>query len=87
MVKLVENICIYFRLPMSNPLHKLSFILNVTQEQPIAIRIFILLIVNDIKKRMSKNVLQIVVKLNMLKRISRKCGQYCGHLNKIVHIF
>ena len=56
---------------MSNPLHKLSFILNVTQEQPIAIKIFILLIVNDIKKRMSKNVLQIVVKLNMFKQIPR----------------
>jgi hypothetical protein len=39
------------------------------------------------KKKMSKNVLQIVVKLNMFKQISRKCGQYCPHLNKIVHIF
>jgi hypothetical protein len=65
---------------MSNPLHKLSFIFNVTQEQPIAIGIFTLLIVKDIKKRMFKNVSQIVVKLNMFK-------QNCPHLNKIVHIF
>jgi hypothetical protein len=36
---------------------------------------------------MSKNILQIVVKLNMFKQISKKCGQYCLHLNKIVHIF
>jgi hypothetical protein len=54
MVKLVGNICIYFRLPMSNPLHKLSFIFNVTQEQPIAIGIFTLLIVKDIKKECLK---------------------------------
>ena len=39
------------------------------------------------KKKMSKNVLQIVVKLNMFKQIFRKCGQYCPRLNKIVHIF
>ena len=51
MVKLVGNICVYFRSPMSNPLHKLSFIFNVTQEQPIPIGIFTLLIVKDIKKK------------------------------------
>jgi isopentenyldiphosphate isomerase len=39
---------------MSNPLHKLSFIFNVTQEQPIAIGIFTLLIVKDIKKECQK---------------------------------
>jgi hypothetical protein len=71
MMKLVGNICVYFRLPMSNPLHKLSFIFNVIQEQPIAIEIFTLLIVKYIKKRMSKNVTQIVVKLNMFKQIPR----------------
>ena len=27
MVKLVDNICVYLRLPMSNPLHKPFFIL------------------------------------------------------------
>ena len=54
MVKLVGNICIYFRLLMSNPLHKLSFIFNVTQEQPIGIGIFTLLIVKDIKKECLK---------------------------------
>ena len=36
---------------------------------------------------MSKNIPQIVVKLNMSKQVSRKCEQYCPHLNKIVHIF
>ena len=36
---------------------------------------------------MSKNVLQIEVKLNMFKQISRRCGQYYPYLNKIVHIF
>ena len=71
MVKLVGNICVYLRLPMSNPLHKLSFIFNVTHEQLIAIGIFTLLIEKDIKKRMSKNVPQIVVKLNMLKQIPK----------------
>ena len=54
MVKLVGNICVYFRLPMSNLLHKLSFIFNVTQEQPIAIGIFTLLIVKNIKKECLK---------------------------------
>ena len=54
MVKLVGNICVYLRLPMSNPLHKLSFIFNITQEQPIAIGIFTLLIVKDIKKECLK---------------------------------
>ena len=50
MLKLVGNICVNFRLPMSNPLHKLSFIFNVTREEPIVIEIFTLLIVKDIKK-------------------------------------
>ena len=36
---------------------------------------------------MSKNVLQIVVKLNMFKQISKMCGQHYPDLNKIVHIF
>ena len=54
MVKLVENICVYFRLPMSNPLRKLSFIFNVTQDQSIAIGIFTLLIMKDIKKEYQK---------------------------------
>ena len=65
---------------MGNPLHKFSFIFNATQEQLIAIRIIILFIVKNIKKKMSKSVLQIMVKLNMFKQISRKCGQYCPHL-------
>jgi hypothetical protein len=65
---------------MSKPLHKLSFIFNVTLEQPIAIGIFTLRIVKDIKKKMSKNVPQIVVKLNMFKQISRKCGQILSTL-------
>ena len=67
MVKLIGNICLYFRLPMSNPLHKLSFIFNVTQEQLIAIGIFTLLIAKK-----SKNVPQLVVKLNMFKQIPRR---------------
>ena len=46
-----------------------------------------LYIIHREKKKMSKNVLQIVVKLNMFKQIFKKCGQYCPHLNKIVHIF
>jgi hypothetical protein len=54
MVKLVGNICGYFRLPMSNPLHKLSFIFNVTQGQSITNGIFTLLIVKDIKKECLK---------------------------------
>ena len=54
MVKLVENICVYFRLSMSNPLRKLSFIFNVTQDQSIAIGIFTLLIMKDIKKEYQK---------------------------------
>ena len=54
MVKLVGNICVYLKLPMSNPLHKLSFIFNVTHEQPIAIGIFTLLTVKDIKKECLK---------------------------------
>jgi ethanolamine transporter EutH len=41
---------------MSNPLHKFSFIFNVIQGQLIAIRIITLLIVKNIKKKMSKNV-------------------------------
>ena len=40
-------------------------------EQPIAIGIFTLLVVKDIKKRMSKNIPQIVLKLNMFKQILR----------------
>jgi hypothetical protein len=54
MMKLVGNIYVYFRLPMSNTLYKLSFIFNVTHEQPIAIGIFTLLIVKDIKKECLK---------------------------------
>ena len=50
MVKLIGNICVDLRLPISNPLYKVSFIFHVTYEQPIAIGIFILLIVKDIKK-------------------------------------
>ena len=53
MVKLVGNICVYLRLPISNPLHKLSLIFNITQEQLIVIGIFTLLIV---KKKKKKNV-------------------------------
>ena len=45
MVKLVGNIYVYLRLSMSNPLHKISFIFNVTHDQSIAIGIFTLLIV------------------------------------------
>jgi hypothetical protein len=59
MVKLVDNICVYLRLPMSNPLHKpyiyiYIYIFNVTQEQLIVIRIFILLFVKNIKKECLK---------------------------------
>ena len=81
MVKLVGNICVYFRLSMSNPLHKFFFIFNVTREQPIAIGIFTSLIVKDIKKRMSKNVPQIVVKLNMFKQIPRSNLHFLGTLD------
>ena len=50
----IGNICVCLRLPISNPLHKLYFIFNITQEQLIAIGIFTLLIVKNIKKECLK---------------------------------
>ena len=83
MVKLVGNICVYLRLPMSNPLHKLSFIFNVTQEQLIAIGIFTLLIVKNLKKEC----LKMFSKLWWNSICSNKYPESVDNKNKIVHIF